>query len=58
MKRFFPCLAILSLLLLVSCTQHSDFMNDIRVDGEMRTVFESGSNGHTQMGRMRTGISF
>ncbi len=60
MKRSFFCFvcAVVLSVMLAACSQDSDALESVRVSGEMRTVFQTGSNGHLQQNRLRTGIEF
>ena len=59
MKTFFlPFIAAgLLVVCLSGCSQEGSFDN-IRVDGDIVTVFETGSGPSHMYGRTRTGISF
>lgn len=59
MKTFLAPLALLMLLAacLTGCLQE-DSLDSVKVDGEMSTVFRTGSGPSHMYGRTRTGISF
>lgn len=59
MKTFFLSIAVavFSVFCLTGCSQEGGFDN-IRVDGDMVTVFETGSGPSHLRGRTSTGISF
>ena len=59
MKTFLAPIALLMLLALglTGCAQE-DALDSIRVDGEMVTVFRTGSGPSLMHSRTRTGISF
>ena len=59
MKTFLAPLALLMLLALgLTCCVQEDTLDSIRVDGEMATVFRTGSGPSLMQSRTRTGISF
>ena len=59
MKMFLAPFVLMVLLAvcLTGCLQE-DSLDSIRVDGEMSTVFRTGSGPSHMYGRTRTGISF
>ncbi len=59
MKTFLAPFVLMVLLAvcLTGCLQE-DSLDSIRVDGEMSTVFRTGSGPSHMYGRTRTGISF
>ena len=59
MKTFLVPLALMTLLAvcLAGCLQEDSF-DSVKVDGEMSTVFRTGSGPSHMYGRTRTGISF
>ena len=59
MKTFLAPFVLMLLLAvcLTGCLQE-DSLDSIRVDGEMSTVFRTGSGPSHMYGRTRTGISF
>ncbi len=59
MKTFFVplTLAVLLTVCLTGCLREDSF-DSVKVDGEMSTVFRTGSGLSHAYGRTRTGISF
>ncbi len=58
-KVFFAfVLFVLLFATLPACSKNSDSLDNVRVSGDVTTVFGAGSGGHVQRTRTRTGLEF
>ena len=55
---FIVVLAVLALLCLSACMKDDLENIDVKVDGDLRTTFSTGSSGSGVYSRARTGIGF
>lgn len=60
MRKLFFSFVIFALLsaLLPACSQNDEALDNVRISGDVTTVFGAGSGGHVQRTRTRTGIDF